>query len=38
MVENKVIQVTSIGAMAGFFVIMAKNLPNVHAIDTSQCL
>ncbi|MBB6158596.1 DEAD/DEAH box helicase [Bartonella doshiae] len=37
VVENKVIQVTGIGAMAGFSVIMAKNLPDVHAMDTSQC-
>uniref|UniRef100_UPI002360B2E3 type ISP restriction/modification enzyme n=1 Tax=Bartonella sp. ML70XJBT TaxID=3019096 RepID=UPI002360B2E3 len=36
-VENKVIQITGAGAMKGFSVLMTKNLPNHHAIDTSQC-
>ncbi len=36
-VKNKVIQVTGAGAMKGFSVLMTKNLPNHHAIDTSQC-
>ncbi|MBX4335597.1 DEAD/DEAH box helicase [Bartonella raoultii] len=35
--ENKVIQVASVGTMSGFSVLMAKNLPNLHAIDTGQC-
>ncbi|MBX4336387.1 DEAD/DEAH box helicase [Bartonella raoultii] len=37
MNENKIIQVTGIGAMVGFSVLMTKTLPNFHAIDTSQC-
>ncbi|WP_035451240.1 DEAD/DEAH box helicase, partial [Bartonella birtlesii] len=36
-VENKVIQVTGTGTQSGFSVLMAKDLPNLHAIDTSQC-
>uniref|UniRef100_UPI0035D1389D type ISP restriction/modification enzyme n=1 Tax=Bartonella sp. CL43QHWL TaxID=3243532 RepID=UPI0035D1389D len=36
-VENKVIQVTGTGTQAGFSVLMAKSLPNLHAIDTGQC-
>ncbi|WP_175869600.1 type ISP restriction/modification enzyme, partial [Bartonella gabonensis] len=35
--ENKVIQVASVGTMSGFSVLMAKYLPNLHAIDTGQC-
>ncbi|WP_306415666.1 type ISP restriction/modification enzyme, partial [Bartonella vinsonii] len=36
-VDNRVIQITGIGAMAGFSVLMTKDLPNFHALDTSQC-
>ncbi|WP_208438730.1 DEAD/DEAH box helicase [Bartonella grahamii] len=36
-VENKVIQITGAGAMGGFSVLMSEDLPNLHAIDTSQC-
>ncbi|WP_336288686.1 DEAD/DEAH box helicase [Bartonella sp. CB60] len=36
-VENRVIQVTGIGASSGFSVLMTKNLPNFHTMDTSQC-
>ncbi|EJF77437.1 hypothetical protein ME7_00534, partial [Bartonella birtlesii LL-WM9] len=36
-IENRVIQITGIGAMKDFSVLMAKNLPNLHAIDTGQC-
>ncbi|WP_375674777.1 DEAD/DEAH box helicase [Bartonella sp. AP9QHHD] len=35
--ENKVIQVTGIGASSGFSVLMTKNLSNLHAMDTGQC-
>ncbi|WP_455466393.1 DEAD/DEAH box helicase [Bartonella sp. B39] len=37
VVENRVIQVTGIGANSGFSVLMTKNLPNFHTMDTSQC-
>ncbi|UNF49383.1 DEAD/DEAH box helicase family protein [Bartonella krasnovii] len=36
-VENKVIQVTGIGARCGFSVLMTKSVSNFHTIDTSQC-
>ncbi|WP_375684685.1 type ISP restriction/modification enzyme, partial [Bartonella sp. AP1QHHD] len=36
-VDNRVIQVTGIGARSGFSVLMSKDLPNLHAIDTGQC-
>ncbi|WP_375676567.1 MULTISPECIES: DEAD/DEAH box helicase [unclassified Bartonella] len=36
-VKNKVIQVTGVGARSGFSVLMSKDLPNLHAIDTGQC-
>ncbi len=36
-VENRVIEITSIGARSGFSVLIAKNLPNLDAIDTGQC-
>ncbi|GAA5099154.1 type ISP restriction/modification enzyme [Bartonella acomydis] len=36
-VENRVIQVTGIGARSGFSVLMTKAIPNAHTIDTSQC-
>ncbi|WP_019223214.1 DEAD/DEAH box helicase [Bartonella rattaustraliani] len=35
--ENKVIQVSSMGARSGFSVLMIKNLPDVCVIDNSQC-
>ncbi|WP_019221089.1 DEAD/DEAH box helicase [Bartonella senegalensis] len=37
VVENQVIQVTGVGASSGFSVLMAKNLPNLHTMDTGQC-
>ncbi|WP_420868167.1 type ISP restriction/modification enzyme [Bartonella taylorii] len=36
-VENRVIQVTGIGATKDFSVIMIKTVPDFHAMDTSQC-
>ncbi|WP_375696279.1 DEAD/DEAH box helicase [Bartonella sp. AP331QHHD] len=36
-VENRVIQVTGVGASSGFSVLMTKNLSNLHAMDTGQC-
>ncbi|UNE54946.1 DEAD/DEAH box helicase [Bartonella machadoae] len=36
-VDNKVIQVTGLGARSGFSVLMSQNLPDYYAIDTSQC-
>ncbi|WP_208439033.1 type ISP restriction/modification enzyme, partial [Bartonella vinsonii] len=35
--DNRVIQVTGLGARSGFSILMTKNLPNLHAIDTGQC-
>ncbi|MET3560889.1 putative helicase, partial [Bartonella japonica] len=35
--ENKIIQVSSMGARSGFSVLMIKNLPDVCVIDNSQC-
>ncbi|WP_375614771.1 DEAD/DEAH box helicase [Bartonella sp. AC535YNZD] len=37
VVENRVIQVSSMGARSGFSVLMIKNLPDVCVIDNSQC-
>ncbi|WP_342774763.1 type ISP restriction/modification enzyme, partial [Bartonella massiliensis] len=37
IVENKVIQVTGIGARSGFSVLMSKVLPNHDAMDKGQC-
>ncbi|WP_345119657.1 type ISP restriction/modification enzyme, partial [Bartonella pachyuromydis] len=37
IVENKVIQVTGIGAMKGFSILMSKILPNHDAMDKGQC-
>ncbi|WP_375673982.1 DEAD/DEAH box helicase [Bartonella sp. AA18HLJMS] len=37
MIKNTVIQVSAIGARSGFSVIMTKDLPDFHAIDTGQC-
>ncbi|WP_139413268.1 DEAD/DEAH box helicase [Bartonella mastomydis] len=37
IVENKVIQVTGIGAMKDFSVLMSKVLPNHDAMDKGQC-
>ncbi|WP_035451554.1 DEAD/DEAH box helicase [Bartonella birtlesii] len=36
-VENRIIQVSAVGARSGFSVIMTRNLPDFHAIDTGQC-
>ncbi|WP_039760707.1 DEAD/DEAH box helicase [Bartonella queenslandensis] len=36
-VENRVIQITGIGASSGFSVLMTKDLPNLHTMDTGQC-
>ncbi|WP_375641103.1 MULTISPECIES: DEAD/DEAH box helicase [unclassified Bartonella] len=36
-VENRVIQVTGVGAMKGFSVLMSKDLPNFDSIEKSQC-
>ncbi|WP_375665202.1 DEAD/DEAH box helicase [Bartonella sp. CL162QHHD] len=36
-VENKVIQVSSVGARSGFSILMTKNVPDVSVIDTGQC-
>lgn len=35
--KNRLIQVTGIGASSGFSVLMTKDLPNLHTMDTSQC-
>ncbi|WP_375700866.1 type ISP restriction/modification enzyme [Bartonella sp. AA23NXGY] len=35
-VENRMIQITGIGARSVFSVLIAKNLPNLDAIDTGQ--
>ncbi|WP_375637768.1 MULTISPECIES: DEAD/DEAH box helicase [unclassified Bartonella] len=35
--ENKVIQVSSVGARSGFSILMTKNVPDVSVIDTGQC-
>ncbi len=37
VVENRVIQIIGIGARSVFSVLIAKNLPNLDAIDTGQC-
>ncbi len=36
-VENKIIQVTGIGAMGGFSVLMTTALPDVQVIENGQC-
>ncbi len=36
-VENRGIHITGIGARSGFAVLMTKNLPNLHTMDTGQC-
>ncbi len=36
-VENKIIQVTGIGAMVGFSALMTKNLPDLGVMNASQC-
>ncbi|MET3560886.1 putative helicase, partial [Bartonella japonica] len=36
-VENKVIQITGVGARCGFSVLMSKDLPNLDAIEKGQC-
>ncbi|WP_308758187.1 type ISP restriction/modification enzyme, partial [Bartonella raoultii] len=36
-VENRVIQVSAVGARCGFSVLMTKNVPDVSIIDNSQC-
>ncbi|WP_375618972.1 type ISP restriction/modification enzyme, partial [Bartonella sp. AC134YNZD] len=36
-VENRMIQITGTGTQSGFSVLMAKDVPNFHAIDTGQC-
>ncbi len=36
-VENSVIQIIGIGARSIFSVLIAKDLPNLDAIDTGQC-
>lgn len=35
--ENLVIQVSGIGARAGFAALMGKWIPNLHTIDSGQC-
>ncbi|UNE53646.1 DEAD/DEAH box helicase [Bartonella machadoae] len=36
-VDNRVIQVTGVGGMKGFSVLMTKDLPNFDSIEKSQC-
>ncbi len=36
-VENRVIQITGIGAMGGFSVLMTTALPDVQVIENGQC-
>ncbi|WP_039762304.1 type ISP restriction/modification enzyme, partial [Bartonella queenslandensis] len=36
-VENKVIQVTGVGARCGFSVLMTNTVPNLDAIEKCQC-
>ncbi|WP_254475061.1 type ISP restriction/modification enzyme [Bartonella sp. B1098] len=36
-VENRVIQVTGVGANSGFSVLMTKNLPSYDAMEKGQC-
>ncbi len=35
--ENRVIQVSGVGARSGFSVLMVDKLPNLHHLDTGQC-
>ncbi|WP_375693946.1 type ISP restriction/modification enzyme, partial [Bartonella sp. AD24XZML] len=37
VVENKVIQITGIGARCGFSALMYKNLPNSDSMEKGQC-
>ncbi|MBB4077347.1 putative helicase, partial [Bartonella fuyuanensis] len=37
IVKNRVIQVSSIGSMSGFSVIMIESLSDMHAVHTGQC-
>lgn len=37
-VENLVICVSGIGARSGFSALMTNTLPNLHTLDTSQCV
>ncbi|UNF37695.1 DEAD/DEAH box helicase family protein [Bartonella krasnovii] len=37
VVENKVIQITGIGAKCGFSALMYKNLPNSDSMEKGQC-
>ncbi len=36
-VENKVIQITGVGARCGFSVLMSEDLPNLDSIEKGQC-
>ena len=36
-VENLVIQVSGIGARAGFAALMSDSLPDLHTVDSGQC-
>uniref|UniRef100_UPI0035D0FBA0 type ISP restriction/modification enzyme n=1 Tax=Bartonella sp. AA81SXKL TaxID=3243438 RepID=UPI0035D0FBA0 len=36
-VDNKVIQISTVGARCGFSILMAKNVPDVNMVDGSQC-
>ncbi|WP_039762020.1 type ISP restriction/modification enzyme, partial [Bartonella queenslandensis] len=35
--ENRVIQISTVGARCGFSILMTKNVPDVNMIDGSQC-
>ena len=35
--ENRVIQVSGVGASANFSALMSKVLPNLHTVDSGQC-
>ena len=35
--ENLVIQVSGVGARAGFSALMSRHLPNLHTVDSGQC-
>uniref|UniRef100_UPI0035CEEEC1 type ISP restriction/modification enzyme n=1 Tax=Bartonella sp. AP58NXGY TaxID=3243498 RepID=UPI0035CEEEC1 len=36
-IENKIIQITGVGARCGFSILMTKSLPNLDAIEKSKC-
>uniref|UniRef100_UPI0035CFDB25 type ISP restriction/modification enzyme n=1 Tax=Bartonella sp. AA89HNZF TaxID=3243442 RepID=UPI0035CFDB25 len=36
-IDNKVIQISTVGARCGFSILMAKNVPDVNMVDGSQC-